>query len=204
MSAFLGPIHYWLYKKIQQQQSIVDELYSLGEQNGLSLQEECDNRFGTFENKPLEEMIDHGNIHGWLQEKVSQVEYKYAYSVTSLLNKDPNTIHSLKFILNKKGKELGLSLKNEPINAEKVFQIISDNLLDGMPCDHANSILDQNENEVTWKRNLCVHEEYWDAVGGIIDYYYELRDAWMEGFVRELSFAFHKINSVTYHIKKEA
>ena len=31
MSAFLGPIHYWLYNKIQQQQAIVDELYVLGE-----------------------------------------------------------------------------------------------------------------------------------------------------------------------------
>ncbi|MDF2537502.1 MAG: hypothetical protein K0S76_523 [Herbinix sp.] len=29
MSAFLGPIHYWLYHKIQLQQSIVDELYEL-------------------------------------------------------------------------------------------------------------------------------------------------------------------------------
>jgi len=39
MSAFLGPIHYWLYNKIQLQQAIVDDIYALGDQYGLTLKQ---------------------------------------------------------------------------------------------------------------------------------------------------------------------
>lgn len=204
MSAFLGPIHYWLYNKIQLQQAIVDEIYLLGEQNGLSLKEECETRYGAFENKPLEEMIDHGNIHGWLQERVSQVEYKYAYCVKSLLANNPDALNQLTSILTAKGQELGRSLKPTNPGATEIFKAISDNLLDGMPCDHANRILNQSENEVTWIRSVCVHSQYWDEIGGDIKIYYELRDAWMNGFVRELDFSFEKTDSTTYRIVKIA
>jgi hypothetical protein len=204
MSAFLGPIHYWLYNKIQLQQAVVDDIYLLGEQYGLSLKEECDNKFGIFENKPLEEMIDHGNIHGWLQERVSQVEYKYAYSVTKLLSSDPKGKEHLLSILSSNGKELARSFESTDLKATDIYKAITDHLLDGMPCDHANRLLEQNDAEVTWSRAVCVHTQYWDAVDGDIAVYYELRDAWMEGLVQELGFTFHKLDDTTYHISKVA
>ena len=43
-----------------------------------------------IEEGPLDEIINQSNIHGWLQERVSQVEYKYAYVVTKLLKEDKN------------------------------------------------------------------------------------------------------------------
>jgi hypothetical protein len=204
MSAFLGPIHYWLYNKIQLQQAIVDDIYLLGEQNGLSLKEECDNRFGNFENKPLEEMIDHGNIHGWLQERVSQVEYKYAYSVTTLLASNSKAKEQLISILNSNGKELARSFDSSDLKATDLYKAITDHLLDGMPCDHANRLLEQDDTQVTWSRAVCVHTQYWDAVAEDIEVYYELRDAWIEGLVQELGFAFHKLDETTYHISKVA
>jgi hypothetical protein len=204
MSAFLGPIHYWLYNKIQLQQATLDDIYALGEQYGLSLKEECDNNFGSFENKPLEEMIDHGNIHGWLQERVSQVEYKYAYSVTKLLRTNTETIEQLISVLYNNGKRLALTLKSSELKATDVYKVITDHLLDGMPCDHANRLLEQNDNEVTWARAVCVHAQYWEATDGDISIYYDLRDAWITGFVEELGFVFHKLDDTTYHISKEA
>ena len=201
MSAFLGPIHYWLYNKIQLQQQIVDEIYLLGEKNGLALEEECNNLYGTFENKPLEEMIDQGNIHGWLQERVSQVEYKYAYSVTKLLNKNPEVKESLKNIVANNGTRLAITLKEYPLNASGIYKMIEDNLLDGMPCDHANRVLKQGETEVLWTRNICVHSKYWDETGGDISVYYELRDSWMEALAKELGFQFEKTDATTYGIK---
>jgi hypothetical protein len=203
MSAFLGPIHYWLYNKIRLQQSIVDELYLLGSQTGLSLQEECEDQYGEFENKPLEEMIDQGNIHGWLQERVSQVEYKYAYCVTSLLRKDASILETLKSILFSKGKELGKSLTSSDITATGLFKVITDNLLDGMPCDHANRLIDQSETEVVWTRTLCVHSSYWEEIGGDVAVYYELRDSWIEGLTKEPGFTFDKVDAATYRIRLE-
>ncbi|HHV09936.1 MAG TPA: hypothetical protein GXX75_06640 [Clostridiales bacterium] len=200
MSAFLGPIHYWLYNKIQQQQAIVDELYALGEKNALSLEAECNNLFGTFENKPLEEMIDHGNIHGWLQERVSQVEYKYAYCITKLLEKDPQLKASVTNIVANNGTNLAITMKEYSLDAAGVFKVIEDNLLDGMPCDHANRVLKKSADQVIWVRNLCVHSPYWEELGGDINIYYELRDAWISALVKELGFNFEKPDEITYLI----
>lgn len=201
MSAFLGPIHYWLYNKIQIQQAIVDEIHNLGAKYDLTLKEDCDARYGMFEIRPLEEMIDLSNIHGWLQEKVSMVEYKYAYSVKSLLDKNPSSITDLDELLTCKGKELAQTVEASTINSPMLFKIISDNLLDGMPCDHANSILDKSDDRIVWKRNLCVHTDYWDAVGADISLYYQLREAWILGLVMECGFTFQKIDPVTYSIE---
>lgn len=201
MSAFLGPIHYWLYNKIQLQQDIVDELYTLGSDCGLSLREECEARYGNFPNKPLEEMIDHGNIHGWLQERVSQVEYKYAYSVTRLISQDSSMKDRLKELLHKKGSELGQSLEGQVQTAPQLFKVITDQLLDGMPCDHANRILSQEEDELTWTRSICVHSAYWEEVGGDIGLYYELREDWIKGLAEACAFTFESSDERTFRLQ---
>ncbi len=181
----------------------MDEICQLGKQYSLTLQEDCNRKFGVFENKPLEEMIDHGNIHGWLQERVSQVEYKYAYCVTSLRKKDPASFDQLKSILKQKGRETGRSISGDPITMPQLYKVITDYLLDGMPCDHANSITKQEENCIIWKRNLCVHEPYWNELQGNIEDYYILRDAWLEGLAEECNAEYQRLDSNTYCIRKE-
>lgn len=200
MSAFLGPIHYWLYNKIQLQQEIIDELYELGKKNNIPLEKECNERFGTFENKPLEEMIDHGNIHGWLQERVSQSEYKYACCVTGLLERDKALERELLAIMKNKGINLAIILKEFRLDAEGIYKAITDNLLDGMPCDNANRIISRSGQEVVWSREVCVHRSYWEETGGDIRVYYKLRDAWLEGLTEELGYFFERIDDTTYRI----
>lgn len=89
MSAFLGPIHYWLYNKIRLQQAIVEKIYALGIDNGLSLEMECNHHFGAFENSPLEEMInlDKVNKETVLFEKEAEqkgIQLKYQKLVEEL------------------------------------------------------------------------------------------------------------------------
>lgn len=202
MSAFLGPIHYWLYNKIRLQQEIVAGLFLLGEKAGISLEAECRRLYGSFEMRPLEDIIDQTNIHGWLQERVSQVEYQYAYSITKLLQADPALASRLKDLHRSFGVRLALTLKESSPKATDIFRAISDNLLDGMPCDHANRILEQADDKVNWERQVCVHSQYWEEVGGDVKNYYELRDAWLEGLVEELGFSLERPNENTYCIKR--
>lgn len=200
MSAFLGPIHYWLYNKIGLQQEIVDELFLLGEKKGLSLEAECRSLYGSFEKKPLEEIIDQTNIHGWLQERVSQVEYQYAYCITKLLEADSAIASQLKELHKGFGARTAMTLKNGSPKATDIYKAISDNLLDGMPCDHANRILEQAEDKLVWERQVCVHSRYWEEVGGSVKDYYELRDAWLEGLVEALGFRLDRPNDSSYSI----
>lgn len=199
MSAFLGPIHYWLYNKITLQNSMVEKVISFAEENyaDLDLRNTLENEFGSLEVKPLEEMIDTSNIHGWLQEKVSVVEYRMAYAVTAILKKEPQAIDKLKEIFFNFGEEKALTADGTGVKATDIFKNLNDTLLDGMPCDHANAIVSETEDEVVWKRNLCVHGDYWDEIGGDIKNYYILREEFIKGYISKTGAVFEKLDDTT-------
>lgn len=200
MSAFLGPIHFWLYNKIQIQQDILEEILTLTENLSPGLKEELDTRYGVSETRPLEEVIDQGNIHGWLQCSVSQVEYKLANCITTILQNNPEILSKIIFIFEKKGEEKSSFINAN--NAAEAYKSISDCLLDGMPCDHANSVLEENENNVIWKRNVCVHMKYWEEVGGDINIYYVLREAFIKGYLKGSQLIYEKVDEVTNIIRR--
>lgn len=204
MSAFLGPIHYWLYNKIQIQQQLINAIIALSQKvdTQMNLKQELDTKYGVSETRALEEVIDTGNIHGWLQTQVSQVEYKLAYGVTKLLEKNAGLLKDLELLFETKGEENALSESTNNVSA--VYKAITDTLLDGMPCDHANVVLEENSDKVIWERNTCVHKSYWEAVGGDIRHYYTLREAFIKGFLKNTSITFEKTDEVTSMLKAGA
>ena len=203
MSAFLGPIHYWLYNKIKLQQDLVEDIISLSKKHNnleIDLKNELDTKYGVSETRPLEEIIDQGNIHGWLQSRVSQVEYKLAYGVTQLLENKPELLKEIEQLFQSKGEEKAPS--EAAINAPGIYKAISDSLLDGMPCDNADSVLASDDSKVIWKRNTCVHKSYWDEVGGDIHNYYVFREAFIRGFISGKPIVFEKIDDTTNVIRR--
>lgn len=201
MSAFLGPIHFWLYNKIKIQNNIVEDILNYSEELNLNFRETMDSKFGKIDNRPLEELIDTTNIHGWLQNCVSIVEYRLAFAVTNLLKENPDHLDKIKEIYKNAGETLVNVNQNSTVS--EVFKAgINDSLLDGMPCDHVNSIDAQKEDEITWKRTQCIHSKYWDSVGGDINNYYLLRDEFIKGFVIKAGATYEKLDDSTYKIKR--
>ena len=202
MSAFLGPIHHWLYKKIQFQNSLTNRIVEYCDaRDGLGLADSLTAEYGELEQEPLESIIDGTNIHGWLQERVSIVEYRLAAAVTEICEKEPDAMPGLEELVFEFGKE------NKPAgieNAKAWFDCFNDTLLDGMPCDRANEAISESEEEVVWRRAVCVHKSYWDAVDGDIDNYYSLRDALMKGMMDGSGFAYEKEAADTFRIKRGA
>ena len=100
MSAFLGPIHHWLFNKIQFQDQMVENVIAYAETFGRAenLREQLAARYGELEKQPLEEIIDGSNIHGWLQDRVTVVENRLAATVTQLLAEEPDRINDLRRI----------------------------------------------------------------------------------------------------------
>src|SRR6056297_3002747 len=89
MSAFLGPIHHWLYNKVQWHENLLEDILKKGEEkdyNTKVLIEASSELYGSSERRPLTEVIDEGNIHGWLQERIESLEYRMAYVITNLLD----------------------------------------------------------------------------------------------------------------------
>jgi len=204
MSAFLGPIHYWLYNKIKLQEDLVDAVVVLAQEEGITeLSDTLAMKYGKFDRSPLETIIDEGNIHGWLQDKVSRAEYKLAEGVTTLLNKDANVLGRLEAIFYEAGEEKASELlQQEDLSLLVVYKAISDSLLDGMPCDRAVALVKQEEDEIVWQTVHCVHEYYWNEVEGNVENYYKLRAAYLSGFAHALGLKFEVLGERTFAIKK--
>ena len=76
MSAFLGPVHYWLYRKIQYQEQLNQKILKrICPQLNEIVAQEC----GTIQDGSLEEIIDHQAIHQWLSMELMIVEKRFAF-----------------------------------------------------------------------------------------------------------------------------
>lgn len=109
-------------------------------------------------------------------------------------------LEELKAIFYKQGVEKRKTLE-KGLNAMQLFKVIQDTLLNGMPCDHAEVVVEQDDNQIVWQRRVCVHEQYWDEAGGNVRNYYALIEAWLKGFVEEGQESFIKEDEITYKIK---
>ena len=75
----------------------------------------------------------------------------------------------------------------ENINAETIFNSMNDYILDGMPCDRVNEVIDSSEESIMWKRRVCVHKNIWENEGILVDVFYELREHWINAFVNTMN-----------------
>lgn len=184
MSKVLAPIHYGLYKKIVLFENIEKEIVEkTNRQMGHGILIE---RFGDYlPLAPLEDIIDHNNIHGWLQDAITVAERRQAALVFALMNDDVKLLDDVKKAYYDIGFETGTYFKIE--TALDVFTSLNQVLLDGMPCDRVNQMIEQSEDEVQWKTENCVHKENWDSQGVDVDLYYELRVAFTNGFIEQMT-----------------
>lgn len=191
MSAFLGPIHYWLYRKIQLQESLTQSMTSvLSEEKRIHLEKNLDAVCGIVERRPLEEVIDNGNIHGWLQGQIAIAEKRFATAVTKILKEDSSKIENLKQAAYQMGQKNPLPNSND---AQGIYRGLNDVLLEGMPCDHVNQILEQSDQRVLWNQTVDLHLPFWDEAGGDIEHYYLLRNAFISGSLSDQPFKFQQL-----------
>lgn len=202
MSLFVGPIHHWLFNKIKTFEEVEQEVIRWAEAQGFegeALAKELYKKYGApVGNGSLEEIIDTGNIHGWLQEQISRAEIRQSALISELLNKDPKNITELEKIFTAEGRRIGQQFaqkdNKDGDTAEGLFEGLHDYLLEGMPCDRVTEVINQEKDEVLWKTNQCLHEKYWEAVKSDVEIFYRLRDSWIQGFIESANsdFAFHR------------
>ncbi len=181
MSAFLGPIHFWLYNKIRFQEGLSDRILHRAKELNLNHADEIAAKYDVPEPKPLEESIDLRNIHGWLQSRIQEAEIRYANIVTEILAKNPSVLPELEQIAYNFGAENPVETKDA---ASDVYRKFDDTLLNGMPCDRVNVITSQDSDIYTWEQAEDIHGSYWKAAAGNPEVYYRLRLKVMEGMLK--------------------
>lgn len=205
MSAFLGPIHYWLYNKVLWHEALLEDIYAEMKNSDAvaSLKNNLEARYGLPETSELSDVIDAGNIHGWLQEKIHSLEYRMAGAITEGLSKEWLSVEGLATLYRNNGEKAALSTSKPMTTPQELFGVIYDYLLEGMPCDRVNQPIESTETSLTWIKRTCLHTEFWEAVGGDIAIYNHLRAAWLEGFVDE-SFELQMQDASTYILTRRA
>lgn len=194
MSAFLGHIHYWLYNKILLQEEQTRDIAMYAQKNG------CINKdtYTYADGRPLEEIIDEGNIHGWLQEHIHSAESGYAQLVTDIISAG-GTLEQLKTV----AFEFGRKHSFAGDTPEAAYKFYNDSFVNGMPCDGVNQLTDKSDNSISWTEMLDVHSEYWQSIGGNSDDYYELRSAVLNGMLDGTEFAFEETAPNSYRIYRK-
>ena len=194
MSAFLGPIHFWLYNKIRFQENLIDELVAYVTAKGWS--DKADQYVSTDRRK-LDEVIDEANIHGWLQSRIHDAEGRYAALVLDAAGDDAEKFDALKQAAHDFGVKQGLQAATAP----EAFHRLDDLLLDGMPCDQVNRVRESDDARIAWDRTMDLHSDFWQGHG---DRYYALRQALVDGLLSATDYALESPAEGQYEIVKKS
>lgn len=191
MSTFLGPIHFWLYRKIGKQEELTKAIASYAEQKGW-IEEQVKY---TKDLPALEDVIDESNIHGWLQGQLHDAETRYV----ELIGDVWNTARSEEIcgVAFEFGKKYALEVSASPAEAYQVFE---DFFVNGMPCDRVNSVVSESEDALSWTMTQDIHVQYWKDDSEI---YYLLRNEIMRGMLDGTGLVLSSDDNVTYTIKRQ-
>lgn len=183
MSAFLGPIHFMMYNKIQMQNNLLDEIIAYMQDNNIipDLSSKLKEKYGENEREELESVIDLNAIHAWLNNQVNIAESRLAYTVKLIIEKDKSLMDKMGELFYSNGMEKRLECA-EIIVVEELFKMLNITLLDGMPCDNGIMIQNDDGSEIMWEVNLEVHKPYYDKENIDVEYFFNLRDKWLQGF----------------------
>lgn len=179
MSKFLGPIHYWLYNKIGNQEKLTSAIAKYAESKQLIASADPYLK----ELPSLEAVVDESNIHGWLQAQISDAEIRYAQLIVALECADGVNFDEVLDVAFEFGKGHKVSGDTD---AMSVYEAFENFFVNGMPCDRVNVIVAQKTDELSWEMTQDIHAEYWK--NGNCTTYYRIRKAVMDGMLAESSF----------------
>ena len=182
MSAFIGPIHHQLYRKIGLQEGLTEYIIQAvdNEESRQALRGFLEQSVGSGDTPPLEEVVDHSNIHGWMEQRLQRAERRFALLVTTLLQNEAELLPALCEVLEENGKSMSFDGIRHALDAYKAVESI---VLEGMPCDRASRIAEQSEDAVRIEQLSCLHSPFWTEVNGDVAHYYTLRTAWLNGLL---------------------
>lgn len=177
MSATLGPIHFWLYAKIGNQEQLTREIANAAVGSGWI--DTAEPYVKTL--PPLESVIDEGNIHGWLQDQITDAETRYAALVSLILSKHEERLEQLCQAAYSFGQQHALPAKSP----EEVYKAFEDFFVNGMPCDRVNAVTDRAADHLSWEITRDIHAPYWN---GNTSPYYAIRRSVMEGMLKDTGY----------------
>lgn len=189
MSAFLSQVHYNLYEKMKYLDHLNINLASLlvKQNKEISTLEDMVLPLG-----PLESVIDHTQIHAWLQSNIQLLESRLSSLLTFI--KEENLTEEAMILFQQEGS----LLKNQWNDCLQLFQYLQTYMLDGMPCDRGITIIDKHKDKVIFLSSNNVHSYIHE-----INFFMKLKLAWIQGVLQGSTFSVTLIDQAMYELRKE-
>ena len=190
MAEKFAEIHVWMFNKIKLQNEFSDEIIKqlTDESQKNQISKQVSETF-PFPKGDLEEIIDHENIHTWLEKHLVLTDRKLAWVIAQVKN-IPLTLKDLEDVFFQMGKNHKEITQPVWLKPSYVYRTITDALTEGMPCDKANQVVSHNENHLIWQVDRCMHQESWKSENADIEDFYLLRDAWIKGLLDGSEFTY--------------
>ena len=201
MSAFLGPIHYWLYAKIQHVQNRTAQLAQAASADCSTLAENClASVYETYGEPPapdkdLAELIDPTNIHGWLSTQIQRTEAREAALLKELSDYCGDTAWELaSTVFAENGEQLGKAAaqtgRYDLETANGLYRAFHDTFLSGMPCDGGFEEVLSTDDKIVLERTSCPKPALWQQIGVSVEGMQKLYQQWLTAFINALNPAF--------------
>ncbi|WP_425059676.1 hypothetical protein SCACP_02730 [Sporomusa carbonis] len=214
MSAFLAPIHYWLYSKIRRVIEREQMIYEGAEILCGGTAEEARSQAWQSYGEPLpdtdlSEHIDQSNIHGWLQRQINIAESREAAFIQAIVDSCGDAAVD---VAQKAFREHGVHCARHAAAQEKydtttapgIYKALNDYFLNGMPCDQADTIVENTPDKIAWESGVCLQEPNWKRAGADSKLMEKLYQEWLTAFVNALNpgFALVKSGDIKYQITR--
>ena len=197
MSAFLAPIHQWLFNKIQKVNDRTELILAEARARYGDSAEEAQalawESFGAplAPDTSLADVIDHANIHGWLSRQVNGAECREAVVISELVRCQGSKAYEwVGEVFEQTGRQSGEQARVEigdDINPQKLYKALQNDLLNGMPCDDIDEIIRSDEKRFGWRQKMIPQRKAWkrtDADETELDILYQ---KWLIGFFAGLA-----------------
>lgn len=117
-----------------------------------------------------------------------------------LLEDDPSRLAELQDAAYRMGSSHPLP---EGATASEGFKALNDCLLDGMPCDQVNQVIEETPDHVTWKKRMDLHAPYWEDAGGSVKNYDAIRSKLTEGIMNSSGLTYGTLEDDTFEIRQQ-
>jgi hypothetical protein len=195
MSAFLGPIHMWLYNQIQivenREAEIVarfSEKYSEAEVHNLIFPYR--QQYGDLkEDQPLADLIAGSDIHPWLESAINSAQSREAAIVAALMDEydDQELLFDIYSVQAEKLADKAKKRDNvEEFDLEAAFEIINEHFVERMPCDRLSGAV-KEQDKIIWKHKSQLHQEFWQQTDVDLDLMHNLYAKWLSVFTKNLN-----------------
>lgn len=216
MSESLAQIHHWLFNKIKivsNRENLLMQKFQDHADIVESVREMANQSVGISSfNQELEQVIDHNNIHQWLQRQLNLVEAREAYIIKELINMIGNDI---RVTMEETFKKDGFSYGKEAVTfskgvstAPELYQTLNDYYLNGMPCDKCDVVKQISPNIMIWENEQWQQQANWQRVGADHSKMEGLYLIWLKSFITgancSFSLEFNKKNSMNIFTLKKS